>query len=376
MSLISYRPFHLNAVVGQPRAIRVLKAILTQAKFLPRGIVLEGIRGVGKTSVGYILSRALMCPEDPLGCGHCASCLTVAEHGIDQHPDFMEVDAASNSGVEHARNIVQLAGALPVLGKRRIIMVDEAHNTSRLAWDVYLKPLELKDTNSIYIFVSNEGDKIPETIRSRCAHARFQTIPEEMLLGLLCNCANAHSIPFDLDAMKLIAKYSRGIVRDAYMALDTVAAMGLVTRELVQAVIDTSLEDSCLKIFAYILRKDQVEASKLCDDVCRAVPPYKVIEAMFELYGRSVFKPEDPTHDVIRQGFSNISQVTSVFIKWNMSQYLPADVMPLFVYDLISLLESPSGSNHQRVYQLPSRQKVDDVLTIKELVSVIGADLS
>ena len=377
--LISYRPTHFNAVVGQTRAIRVTTAVLTTAKFLPRGFILEGVRGVGKTSTAYLMARALMCTEDPLGCGRCASCLTFAEQGIDQHPDFTEVDGASNSGVEHARNIITQSGALPVLGKRRVIMVDEAHNISRLAWDVYLKPLEAKDTNCVFIFVSNEGEKIPETIRSRCAKARFQRLPEEMLLGLLCNCASAHDIPYDLDALKLIAKHTKGIARDAYMILDTVASMGLVTRELVQSVIDTSLEDTCLKIYAHVLRREQAEAVRLCDDLCNAFNPPQVIEAMFEIFGRAVFKPEDSVHDAIRQGFGSVSQVTTILIKWSLSQNIPLDAMALFIYELVGVLEGTSNGTSVTSHVMrvsPPRttavQAGEDVLNVRELLDHMG----
>jgi len=158
LNLASQRPKTWNSVVGQDRAIRVLQAVLTTAKFIPRGFLLEGVYGVGKTTVAYLLARALMCTgEHPLGCKIssgtlldmkiCPSCRTVDRDGIDNHPDFQEVDAGSTkdgvakSGVDAAREIIVTAETLPVLGRRRVTMLDEAHMLTPDAWKVYLKPL-------------------------------------------------------------------------------------------------------------------------------------------------------------------------------------------------------------------------------------------
>ena len=375
MSLITHRPKNFNDVVGQTRAIRVLTAILTKAIFIPRGVLLEGAVGTGKTSVGYLLARSLMCHNDPLGCNSCPSCILIAEQGIEQHPDFLEVDAASNRGVENARNILLQAESLSVIGKRRVVLIDEAHDLTTLAWDVFLKPLEVKDNNSVFIFASSEGDSIPKTIRSRCAKARFNIIPEDLLLGLLCNTANAHNIKYDMDAMKLIARVSKGIVRDAYTTLDSVASMGLVTKELVQAVVDTSLDDSCVKIFLHILRKEQIEACKICDEACGANSPVKVIQTMFEVYGRAIFKPEGPAHEAIRVGLSNISLVTSVFIKWSLLSSLPLDAMPLFIIDMMNMLEPENRQTNSQTYVISGPSKADmaeEVLNIRELLQQTG----
>ena len=169
MSLITQRPRHWNNVIGQDRALKVLRAILKSDRFLLRGFIFEGVRGVGKTSVAYLMARALMCTgPDPEGCGSCASCKTIDTQGIDAHPDFMEVAAAAKSGVDAAREIVTTAESMPVLGKRRVVMVDEAHALSPDAWKVYLKPLELVNNDAVYMYVSNKGTQIPDEIRGRC----------------------------------------------------------------------------------------------------------------------------------------------------------------------------------------------------------------
>ena len=116
MNLIAQRPRTWNSVVGQQRGIDVLQAVLKNPRFLTRGIILYGVLGVGKTTTAYLAAKALMClGKDPLGCGKCPSCTLVDESGIDQHPDFVEVDGAQKSGVDAAREIIDVTMSLPVL---------------------------------------------------------------------------------------------------------------------------------------------------------------------------------------------------------------------------------------------------------------------
>src|SRR5271157_2682244 len=128
MNLFAQRPTEWNAVVGQPRAITVLQAILNNKHLMLRGFLFHGILGVGKTVTAYLLARALMCSGgEPLGgCGKCDSCVSIAENGIDGHPDFMEVDAAMYSGVDKARELMEQWGTQrPIMGKSRVIVLDE-----------------------------------------------------------------------------------------------------------------------------------------------------------------------------------------------------------------------------------------------------------
>src|ERR1700723_3103507 len=147
MNLIAQRPSSWTDIVGQPQVLDVLHAVLRNPNFLTRGIILYGVWGVGKTSVAYLLAKALMCSgKDPLGCGKCPSCGLVTESGMDRHPDFIEIDGAQKSGVEAAREVVDTTLSLPALGKRRVTVIDEAQFLSQEAWGAYLKVLEQGDT--------------------------------------------------------------------------------------------------------------------------------------------------------------------------------------------------------------------------------------
>lgn len=333
-NLISQRPDTWSSVVGQQRAIDVLQAVLRNPNFLTRGIILYGVLGVGKTTTAYLLARALMCTgSDPLGCGTCDSCMIISESGIDHHPDFQEVDAAQKSGVEAARELVETTTSLPVIGKRKVSIVDEAQFLSGEAWGAYLKVLESQETDSVFVFVSNEIERIKQTTTSRCIKVPFERVPRSTMIGLLSRMATENNISYDLAGLDVIARHSKGIIRDAVQWLNTAAALGEIKPDLVKTVIDTSLDDKCAKLLLTIGKKDQVAAVKMADEIGLNFTPQRVVTAMLGLYSRAIWQ-DDPDLQQIYVGLPNVSHVTDVLIKWS-GLTAPADVLPLIVYELL-----------------------------------------
>jgi DNA polymerase-3 subunit gamma/tau len=367
MSLISQRPKSWAGIIGQDRAVRVLQALLKTQKFLLRGFIFEGVKGVGKTTSAYIFARALMCRGlDPLGCGKCDSCVLIDTQGIDQHPDFREVDAASHSGVEQARNILEAGAALPILGRRRITMIDEAHCLSYEAWCTYLKPLEAADTDTVFIFVTNNSDKIPDTITSRCCRVRFAKVAADAVLGLLSAICAENHIMYEVEALKLIVNAFKGQIRDAVKTLDIVASMGNMTTTAVKDLIDTTLEDGSLRLFHFVLEKKQPEAVALGDELTRVFPPAKIIETMFSLYAKAVYTTDNPAlNDVAQLG--DVPRMTTFFTKWTVAERLPSDVLPLFLYELFNIRDP------RTFLTKPAAEKKD--LSPKELANIVGAKL-
>jgi DNA polymerase III subunit gamma/tau len=335
-SLIAQRPAQWNDVVGQSRAIKVLQAALTHERFLSRGIILHGVVGVGKTTSAYLAAKALMCTgNNHLGCGECASCLLIQNDGIDKHPDFIEIDGAVKPGVEGARETIESTLTLPVLAKRRVTIVDEAHWLSAEAWSAYLKTLELGETDSVFLFVSQDYTKIQLNIRTRCIRIGFERVPQDVLVGHLANVAAKNDISYDLDAIKLIARMSKGIVRDAVQYLNTCATFGTkVNGEMVRMVIDTSLEDLCEKLLLLIAARNQIEAIKLADELVRKEMPGKAAERMLSLYSQAIYS-EDPQLRQIYLGLPDVSAVAGILIKWAAVQHAPADVITIMVYELL-----------------------------------------
>jgi DNA polymerase-3 subunit gamma/tau len=343
-SLIAQRPMHWNDVVGQSRPIEVLCAALKNHRFLSRGIILYGVVGVGKTTTAYLVAKALMCTgQDHLGCGECPSCQLIQSDGIDKHPDFIEIDGAVKPGVEGARETIESTLSLPVLGRRRVTVVDEAHWLSAEAWSAYLKTLESGDTDCVFLFVSQDFNKIGLNIRTRCIRIQFERVSQDVMLGHLANVAVKNNISYDNDALKLIARQSKGIIRDAVQYLNTCGALGVtVTSEIVRTVIDTSLEDLCERLLLTIASKNQIEAIKLADELVRKEVPGKAAGHMLSLYARSIYT-EDPELNKIYLGLPDVSAVAGILTKWAAIQNAPADIITIIVYELLRTQSSPAA---------------------------------
>jgi DNA polymerase III subunit gamma/tau len=324
-----------NDVVGQPRAIAILQAVLKNQRFLQRGIIMSGAVGVGKTTSAYLMAKALMCRgTNPLGCGECPSCIAIQTEGIDKQSDFLEVDGAVNSGVDFARKLVDDMKALPVMARRRVAVIDEAHFLSDEAWGAYLKILEEGDTDSVFLFITSAAGKIRKDILSRCIRASFERVAEDTLIGHLANVANSNSIPYELDALKLLAHHSKGIVRDAVQYLDTTAALGTVDMANVKLAVDTSLEDMSFQLLQTIATRNQIESMKLADELIRRDKPGKVAEYMLSIYSKAIYS-KDPEMLKIYRGLPDVGAVAAVLAKWATFPYAPADVITIIVYELL-----------------------------------------
>jgi DNA polymerase III subunit gamma/tau len=372
VSLISQRPDQWKSIVGQDRAITVLQSALTTSRFLPKGLIFKGARGVGKTTTAYITAKALMCVgKDPLGCGKCNSCIAITQHGLNLHPDFLEIDAASKAGVQDARELLGTTEeGLPQLGKRRVTLIDEAHRLSREAWDAFLKPLESDSTQSVFIFSSNEADKIPLTISSRCGIVSFSPVDTEVIRGLLVNVATANQIVFESDAMKIIAQSAKGHIREAIGTLGSLAAMGNVTKNLALAMVEDPLRTLCIKILTLVADKNQIEAVKIADSACNNATPTKVIETLFSEYAKAIYTTDDPVSQHIALRLSNLSEVRNIFISWLTPSTLPSDTIPLVVYELINTMESPASRGKAKAAKVSSTG--DTFSNDDELLTFLG----
>lgn len=375
MNLIaSERPEHWNSVIGQERALKLLHCILETAKFMPKGYIFRGPVGVGKTTCAYLMARALMCSgTDPLGCGKCSSCKFIdqadsIEEGLNACGDFMEVDAASHSGAEHMRSMLDIMNSPPsALSRRRVLLIDEAHNLSELAWNVALKPLEAKEDNSVFIFASSRSELIPYSISSRCVPVQFERVHIDSIFGMLVNIANKRDIPYELEAIKVIARKAKGVVRDAVLWLGMVANMGNVTKELVTAALDDTLEDLCHKCYTALISDDQVQAVKWIDEAGRNYSTGKVVEIMFSIYARTPWAEPGSLYYQIASRLPNLGEVDSIFIKWLSNTNLPADVLPLVVYELMNTLDMPVNAT-------PRSKGGSGVSSTPPLAGVIPAD--
>jgi DNA polymerase-3 subunit gamma/tau len=191
--------------------------------------VLTGVRGVGKTSTARLLARGLNCigPDGEGGatlepCGACEPCQAIA---AGRHVDVLEIDAASHTGVDDAREIIEGVGYRPVSGRFKIYIIDEVHMMSKSAFNALLKTLEEPPDNVKFIFATTEIRKVPVTILSRCQRFDLRRVPTDMLAAHLVTICERESITADAEAITAIARAAEGSVRDALSLLDQAAAM-------------------------------------------------------------------------------------------------------------------------------------------------------
>lgn len=169
-----WRPSTFESIVGQDLTVRLLKNSLFRQQFFPV-YLLAGQRGCGKTTTGRVFAAAINCDrlhdftQDPqktiVPCGQCVSC-DAMKRGI--HPDFIEIDAASHTGVDNVRQIIEATSFLPQLGRKKIYLIDEAHMLSKAAFNAFLKILEEPPKTVLFMMATTDAHKIIDTVRSRC----------------------------------------------------------------------------------------------------------------------------------------------------------------------------------------------------------------
>lgn len=223
-----WRPQNFSQVVGQDIPIRMLKNSLYLKKYFPV-YLFAGQRGCGKTSTARVFAAALNCLKLPafqeqptsqeIPCLECSSCTAMMRGN---HPDFIEIDAASNTGVDNVRQIIETASYVPLSGQKKVYLIDEAHMLSKAAFNAFLKILEEPPETVLFILATTELQKIPETVLSRCFQLTFHPINSIFLKDHLRTMCEQEKISIDDDALQLLVEETGGCARDAINLLEQV----------------------------------------------------------------------------------------------------------------------------------------------------------
>ena len=221
-----YRPSNFEEVVGQPHIIQAIVNSIASNK-IHQAYIFSGTRGVGKTTLARILSKCLNClsSEEPVT-KPCDKCTVCDEIKNGRHLDFLEIDAASKTGVDDMRELLDTVQYKPSSGRYKIYLIDEVHMLSTSSFNALLKTLEEPPAHVIFIFATTDPEKIPKTVQSRCLQLNLKTINKDDLEMHLQNVINSEQIEHDKNSLSLISESAQGSVRDALTLLDQSIAHG------------------------------------------------------------------------------------------------------------------------------------------------------
>ena len=258
-----YRPQTFDDVVGQMAVTQTLKTQLLTDK-MSHAYLFTGSRGTGKTSCAKILAKAVNClhPENGNPCNRCSACRSIDDGSC---MDVLEIDAASNNGVDNVRDLRDDAIYSPSQVKKRVYIIDEVHMLSISAFNALLKIIEEPPEHLLFILATTELHKVPATILSRCQRFSFRRISQEDIAARLQYVAYQENIDMDESAARVLARLADGGMRDGLSLLDQVASAttGELTAERVYACLGIAGEHRCGEMMAYIAEHDTKRALEL-----------------------------------------------------------------------------------------------------------------
>jgi DNA polymerase-3 subunit gamma/tau len=262
-----YRPQKFSEVIGQEHVTRTLKNAIEQGR-TAHGYIFSGHRGIGKTTVARILAMALNCrsADKPVTepCGVCESCTEIrAGNSV----DVIEIDAATNRGIDEIRELREAARYRPARDRFKIYILDEAHQITDAAFNALLKTLEEPPSHVVFMLATTQPEDIPQTIRSRCQHFSFRAVRFEEILGQLKDLAGRENIEADEDALALLAEAGDGSIRDALSILDQAIACcdGRLTAETIRQLAGAAPSTVLEEVMQAVARSSSEEVLRLVD---------------------------------------------------------------------------------------------------------------
>ncbi len=255
-----YRPQRFDELVGQEHVAQALAGAIAQGR-VGHAYLFTGARGVGKTSTARILAKALNCVEGPTDkpCGRCDICQAVARG---EDVDVLEIDGASNRGIDEIRQLRQNVSIRPSRARFKIYIIDEVHMLTREAFNALLKTLEEPPEHVKFIFCTTEPEKLPATVLSRCQRFDFAGIRPAQIAQRLREIAESEQVEVEPAALELLARRAAGSMRDAQSLLEQVLSVGQkhVTAQLVHRLLGTAAGGEVLQLLEDVLQSRAKEA--------------------------------------------------------------------------------------------------------------------
>lgn len=260
-----YRPQKFNEVAGQEHIITTLRHAVEENK-IAHAYLFCGPRGTGKTTIAKLLAKAINCTGDVKPCDECQNCKDIT---VGSHPDVIEIDAASNNGVDEVRDLIEKVKYAPTQGKYKVYIIDEVHMMTPSAFNALLKTLEEPPAHVVFILATTEPHKILPTIISRCQRFDFSKLSLQDMVKRMKDIVNEEHYECDDEALNMIAKLADGGMRDALSILEQCLAYNdkHLTVEDVNHIYGILSLDSKIELIKVMLSKDMKTSLSLLDDM-------------------------------------------------------------------------------------------------------------
>jgi DNA polymerase-3 subunit gamma/tau len=291
-----YRPQSFSELIGQDAMVQTLGNAIARER-LAHAFLMTGVRGVGKTSTARLIAKALNCvgPDGKGGptidpCGVCEPCVAIAEG---RHIDVIEMDAATHTGVDDVREIIEAVRYAAVSARYKIYIIDEVHMLSRNAFNALLKTLEEPPAHVKFLFATTEADKLPVTVLSRCQRFDLRRIPKELLERQFADICAKEGVEAEPEALAIIASAAEGSSRDGLSILDQAIAHadldsgGMVTAERVRDMLGLADRTALGRLFAALLDGDpQALLAETDNQYALGVEPLALVRSLMEVVHR------------------------------------------------------------------------------------------
>lgn len=359
---LKYRPSSFDKLIGQESITQTLSLALNQDR-LSHAYLFSGLRGSGKTSTARIFAKALVCEQGPSAtpCETCEHCLSANEN---RHIDIIEMDAASNRGIDDIRELIESTKYKPSSARFKIFIIDEVHMLTTQAFNALLKTLEEPPSYVKFILATTDPLKLPATILSRAQHFRFKQIKQSDVVNHLCHILNLENIEYEKDALEMLSRAGNGSLRDTLTLLDQaiIFSKGYITPQNVASMLGLLDPNQLESIFTAILNHNKNELLR----IIKELESYECEIVLDELiaYLKNAFFEQDRRFSTLlyERFFKILSEAKSLlYINANNGFVLSLVLFKMVEATNIKTIEEMIDSLEQEKFRLPAASSTPQI---------------